>query len=756
MPGKRAGMGRQRAAAGHDANVAGRDLFIVNLGSANAGEAVVPGLLPRDVPGFTGRQVELDRLAALAGRGGSVVVTAISGTAGVGKTALAVHAAHQLLPQFPDGHLYMDLRGYTEGQSPAAPGEVLEMFLRRLGISAEDVPVGVEERSGVLRQLLASRRVVMLLDNVSAEAQVRPLLPGAGGSLVLITSRSALPGLEVDERVGLDVLPEDEATVLLAGLIGPDRAAAEPGAVEQVRDWCGCLPLALRIAGQLLSVHQTWPVGKLADMLADERDRLEQLSAGDLQVRTAFMASYRQLAETDARTFRLLGLHPGPDIDVPAAARLAGIDREKAQQILDRLTLAHLILEGDSGRPGWTAPRFAMHDLLRLFARETCQETDSQATRGAALNRLVNYFSVLAGFLDDCISPERFAADGAAKGVEPRPSPGQALAVFEIERPNLLAIFDLAARRDWYENVWKLSIYMARALTLRRHLDDLVTVCESALAATKKAGNTTDKAEALSNLGSAYRRRRRFEEAIACHQRALENYRETGDQPGEGRALNHLGNVYQDLRRSDEAIASLQDALVIFRETGDQHAAGVTLGSLASAYRRVGRLEEAVSGCEEDLAIRQETGDRHGEGEASNNLGNVHQELGRLEEAVGCFQDALVIFRETGDQHAIGVTLGNLGSVYRRMGGLKQAIACHHASLTVFQETGDQHGAGLTLGNLGNVYLQLRQPAQAASYWRAAAEALHETADHEEAARHDLRAAIAQLAPARHRWWRRR
>jgi len=232
--------GMQTAVAGRDAYVAGRDL-VVNVGGAASAEPVVPGLLPRDVPGFTGRDEELARLVGLA-RGGSVVVTAIGGTAGVGKTALAVHAAHQLLPKFPDGHLYADLRGYTEGQDPAGPGEVLGVFLRRLGVPAEEVPAAVEERSGLLRQLLASCRVLMVLDNAATEAQVRPLLPGAGGSLVLVTSRSVLAGLEADDRISLDVLAGQEAARLLAGLIGKERAAAEPEAVTQVAYCCdGCL-----------------------------------------------------------------------------------------------------------------------------------------------------------------------------------------------------------------------------------------------------------------------------------------------------------------------------------------------------------------------------------------------------------------------------------------------------------------------------------------------------------------------------------
>ena len=290
-------------------------------GAGAGGEAVAPRMLPRDIASFTGRQQELQELVdgaiGAAESGGVVGIYAVGGMAGIGKTALAVHAAYRMLPQFPDGQLFADLRGYTAGQALAEPGEILDMFLRRLGVDVADLPASVDERSGMLRDRLASKRVLMVLDNAATESQVRPLLPGAGGSVVVITSRGSLAGLEVDHRVGLNVLPADQATVLLASLIGPKRAAAEPEALRQVRDFCGCLPLALQIAGQNLAVRPSWTVARLAEMLTDEQDRLDTLEAGDRQVRSAFMVSYRQLPESDARMFRLLGLHPGPDLDVP-------------------------------------------------------------------------------------------------------------------------------------------------------------------------------------------------------------------------------------------------------------------------------------------------------------------------------------------------------------------------------------------------------------------------------------------------------
>ena len=329
---------------------------------------------------------------------------------------------------------------------------------------------------------------------------MRPLLPGAGGSLVLVTSRSVLPGLEADERISLDVLTEDEAAALLAGLIGTERAAAEPGGGGAGGGWCGRLPLALRIAGQLLAAHPAWPVARLAQMLADERDRLGQLAAGDLQVRAAFEVSYGQLADGDARLFRLLGLHPGPDFDVAAAASLAGIEPEAAGPVLDRLVEAYLVTEDAAGR-------FGMHDLLRLFARGTCQEADDQATRDAAEARLVGYYADLAGFLDSCVDPRLrpAAAQAAEQAGGSLPSPREALAMFETERPSLLAALGLAAQRGWDEQVRQLSESMGESLTLLRYLDDLLTVQEAALAAARRAGDTAAEGRALNNLGERLR-----------------------------------------------------------------------------------------------------------------------------------------------------------------------------------------------------------------------------------------------------------
>jgi tetratricopeptide (TPR) repeat protein len=750
MPGDEAAPVTQRV-RGRDVDVAGRNQLViragdhstVNVGAGRADELGVPRMLPRDVPGFTGRDDQLAQLVGLAG-GGRVVVSAIGGTAGVGKTALVVHAAHQLLPGFPDGQLYADLRGYTEGRDPVEPGEVLETFLRHLDVPADEVPSGVDDRSGLLRQLLAGRRVLMVLDNARTEAQLRPLLPGTGESLVLVTSRSVLAGLEVDERVSLDVLPEDEAAAMLARVIRDTRAAAEPQAVAEVAWLCGRLPLALRIAGQLLNAHPAWPVDKLAGMLAGEADRLTRLGVGDLQVRAAFEVSYKQLSQEDARLFRLLSLYPGPDFNATAAGALAGTQPAAAELALGRLAEAHLVTEDGSGR-------FGLHDLLGLFARITCQETDSAADREAAEARLVGYLAGLAWFLDSCVDPQlRPAAEQAAKK-EGRTllSMREAREVFQAERPGLLAALGLAVQRGWDEQVTRFSDSMADALTVLRYLDDLLTVHEAALAATRSTGDRHREGMALINLGNAYQQLERLGEAVKCYEQSLVIFRETDDRHSEGATLINLGSAYEGLGRLGEAVKCYEQSLVIFRETGDRHSEGMNLINLGSAYEGLGRLGDAVGYYQQSLVIFRETGDPHHEGMTLNNLGSAYQELRLFKDAVGCYQQSLAIRRETGDRYREAMTLGSLGVAYEELRLFEKAIGCYEQSLVIFRETGDRHGQGMALGSLGSAYQQLRQPGRAAECWREAAMAMRDAGHHDHAQRLDQFAVSAQ---SRRRW----
>src|SRR6266851_4448759 len=598
---------KQEADAVRDAfAAAGNQTF--NLGVPSQKEPAMPGLLPRDIPGFTGRELELARITRLA-EGRSVAVAVVDGPAGVGKTALVVHVAHRLLSAraedellFPDGHLYADLRGCdTTGQLPAEPSEVLEVFLRRLGVGGAEIPQGAEERSGRLREMLASKRALLVLDNAASEAQVRPLLPGAGASLVLITSRPVLAGLEVDDRIDLGILPRHKATELLTWLAGEKRAAAEPEAVAGVVASCGGLPLALRIAGQLLAANISWSMDRLAEMLADERHRLDRLAAGDRQVRAAFEVSYRQLAGGDAQMFRLLGLYPGSHFDEDIAASLAELgDPKAAEPVLNRLAMAHLITEERAGR-------FRIHDLLRLFARQASEHYDDDADRVAAGERVAASFTNMAWYLDACLDPRQrpLAEDDATQAGEILPSQRNVLEQFAAEQVNLLAVIRFAADNGWHEIVWRLSEYMGGALTLLRHLDDLLTVREAALAAAKSANDTAAYGRALGNLGNVYAELRRFQEAIDCFEEAIECYNK---------------------------------ALRINWDTKDRHGEGRTFNNLGICYLKLSQFDDALDCFEEDLAICRKLGDRSGEGLTLGNLGNIHYEMRRYGDATACYQ----------------------------------------------------------------------------------------------------------------------
>lgn len=691
----------QEVRARRDAYTAGRDQYIVNIAS-NSPEPVVPGLLPRDTPGFTGRADELARITSLA-REGAVVVCAIDGSAGVGKTALAVHAAHMMLDEFPDGQLFADLHGHSEAQVAAEPGEVLEMFLRRLGIPAEDVPMELEDRAGLLRQLLTSRRVLMVLDNAASEAQLRPLLPGGGSSVVLITSRATLTGLELDERLNLDVLPREDATVLLAQLVGQQRAVAEPEALVQVRDYCGCLPLALRIAGQLLAAHPSRPVAHLAEMLADARHRLDRLAAGDRQVRAAFMVSYEQLAAEDARLFRLASLDPGPDFTPLSAARAAGMEPDAASLILDRLTLVHLVTEGPFRR-------FGMHDLLRLFALEACEAEDGSEARRAAQGRIVDHYAGVAEFANSFINPdfrsatEAFAAQAGAGLLTPR----QALVVLESERQNLLAAVRLAAELNEPSIVSRLSQSMADGFRILWHFDDLLAVSNTALKIARLDADRTAEAWALTELGIVNRNLlHRFEEAIAYYEQALTIRRETGDRRGEAYCLMNLGVTYAGLRRFEDAITCDEQALAIFKEIGDRRGEGLDLGNLATVYMEVQRFEDAVAAQLDAVKILRKAGDRRGEASALLNLGNAYQGLHRFKDAVTVWKQGLAIFREIGDRHGEGVALAALGKGYQEQERYRDAIVPWQRALAIFQATGDRHMENQTIAALHGAYVKL-------------------------------------------------
>ena len=670
--------------------VAGRDIVLQQ--PRPAPQALFQ--LPAEVPDFTDRERELSELLAAFERpaGDAPVVRVVAGKPGVGKSALAMRLAHQLKPRFPDAQLYADLRGGepAEGLEPVAPGEVLADFVRALGV--EEVPVDDEQRLALYRDKLADMRALVVLDNASHEAQVRPLIPGSGNCAVLVTSRVQLVALEgAPAGRPLEVLEPGAALELFSKLLGdPQRLAREQEAGEQIVRLCGRLPLAVRIAGARLSARPRWRLQRLAERLADERRRLDELEAGDREVRASFALSYRELEPDEARLFRLLGPLRGPDFGAPLAAALLDTDLHTADELLERLVDAQLLEPVGEERYGF-------HDLLRVFARERLEADEDAEARRLAAARALRWYLDTAEAADALLQ----AAEGAAPP-EPR---SEALTWFESERANLVAAVELAHQLGDWDATWRLAAQLTGFFDLRAHLEDWRHTHELALDAARRAGDRGGEAQALNNLGLVYARQGRLEDALASYERSLAMKRELGDRRGEAQALGNRGNVYANQGRLDDAIASYERSLEICRELGDRRGVGQALGNLGIAYDHQGRLEDAIASYERSLEICRELGDRRGEAQTLGNLGIVYANQGRLDDAIASYERSLEICRELGDRHGEAQALGNLGNLYVNQGRLEDALATFEQDLATYRELGDRRGEAQTLNNLGNVYV---------------------------------------------------
>jgi tetratricopeptide (TPR) repeat protein len=640
-----------------------------------------PRQLPGDVAAFTGRDgqlADLDRLLAEATReANAVVISAVSGTAGVGKTALAVHWAHRAAKAFPDGQLYLNLRGY-DPERPVPGADALEVFLRALGVAGSAIPHRLDERAARYRTLLADRRMLVLLDNAHSIDQVRDLLPGTPSCLVLVTSRSTLPALVVRHgavRINLDVLSPAEAVALLRRLIGA-RLDAEPDQAAALAERCARLPLAIRIAAELVAARPSVPLSRLVAELGDESRRLDLLATDEddyTTVRTVFSWSCRHLPDAAITAFQLLGVHPGPDIDAEAAAALVDGDRTGAQRLLDALARAHLVEEVGPGR-------FGMHDLLRAYAAEQAAARDD---RQAALIRLFDHYSRTA-----------------VRAVDPGGSRPEWLAA---ERSNLLAVAAAAADVS-PEHTTMLSACLSHYLDTRAHYRDGLTLHRLALRAARSRGDRANEADALNRLGTAYMRIGSYPKAIDHHERALAIHRELGDLAGEGSARHGLGTLAWRLGRYDEAREHMEAALAIRHELGDLAGEGRARHGLGIVYRVVGEYTEALDHQRRALAIYRECGDRIGESRVLNNLGSTFERMGAYAEALTHYESALALNREIGNQLGEAVVLTNLGSTTARLGRFAEALAYHEAALPIYRESGYRSGLADGLHGLGDVY----------------------------------------------------
>ncbi|SER71491.1 DNA-binding transcriptional activator of the SARP family [Lentzea xinjiangensis] len=649
--------------------------------------------LPRDVADFTGRAAEMDRLIeAVTGRS-AVVISAIDGMPGVGKTTLAVHLAHRL--EYPDGQLFIDLHAHTAGRAPVEPTDALDVLLRALGL--EDIPVGLDERAALWRAELSRRRLLVVLDNAASADQVRPLLPGVPGSLVLVTSRARLVELEGTSTLTLDVLSEAEALQLFATIVGDERGLAEEA--REVVELCGRLPLAVRLAAGRLRSRPTWTTAHLATRLRE--GRLSELDA-------VFALSFGQLPAGHRRLFALLGLHHGTDFDVDQAAALGGLDLLVCDGVLEDLVDVHLL-------EATTLGRYRMHDLLRQYARSKVDAPREPLTR------LLDHFLDTANQATRLMSPaaRRYEVD-----ITYRPASrlvlrdyDHAVEWLETERQTLVAAVALSLDGGWRTHTWQL----ARALTffcmVRGHTRDWATINELALEAA--ADNPAALAITTKNYAMVFWQTAQYAKAIHHNERAIEMLRDQGDLQGVAGTLNNLSLVYRSMGRHAEAADLLEQAITVARELGDRHLESQAMSNVSNIYSALGRYDEALRACTSALALMRELGSRRDEADTRSALGMILHAMGRHEEALAALRSALAAVRAIGDVTTETVVLNYLGEVLTAAGRPAEAVVLLREALELAERIDDRREAANAHKHLARA---VADPAEAERHRREAEE----------------------------------
>jgi tetratricopeptide (TPR) repeat protein/DNA-binding XRE family transcriptional regulator len=662
-----------------------------------------PQTLPRDVVSFTGRAAELAQIAAnAAAGGGAVAVQAISGMAGVGKTALAVHAAHRLARHFPDGQIFLQLDGHTPGQRPTDPADALTSLLETAGVDARQIPPGLHARARLWRHWLAGQRVLLLLDDAADSDQVRPLLPGAAGSLVLITSRRNLTALEGTSPISLDVLTAGEAAGLLLRLADrPDLTPGDP-AVPEVATLCGNLPLAVGILGRRLHYNRTWTPADLAADLAEARDRLEPLQSETVSVTAAFDLSYQDLTEGQRRMFRRLGLNPGNDTDVWAAAALDGTAPATARHHLQALYDQNLITEPARGR-------YRFHDLIREHARVLAAADDPPAERAAAVARLTDFYLRTAVAAARHLARRTPARAPAMAGTGPAHAPDvstrqRAIAWMAAERLNLLAIADHAAAHGGRPHAIAIAAAMHGFLRSRGHWEQALGLHQVALEAAAEEDDPLGEATALTDLADVQYLTGDYAAAAASLARAVQLSVSVGSRVGEASALTELGVLQQATGDYPAAAASLARALDLSRSTGDRLGEASAINNAGVVQFLTGEYPAAAASQQRALELYRSIGDQLGEASALNALGGIQQAVGDYPAAAASLAQALELYRGIGDRIGEAYATGNLGAVQCITGDHPAAAASLTRALDLYRDLGSRNGEADTLNNLGALY----------------------------------------------------
>ncbi|MEV6819784.1 tetratricopeptide repeat protein [Nocardiopsis dassonvillei] len=700
--------------------------------------APVPRQLPADVRGFVNRVGELAVLSTHLHSTGEEAhgyaestLHVIAGTAGVGKTALALHWAHLVREHFPDGQLYVDLHGYGPGL-PIAPEQVLDRFLRAFGVSADSIPADLDSRAALYRSLLADRRVLVLLDNASTTAQVRPLLPGSSGCVVLVTSRDRLSGLVARNgarRLTVHTLAPDEAVELLEHVTGHHRPKDDPREVTELARLCGRLPLALRIAAERAASRPYMPLDDLIQDLRDESALWDALATDDAEeadaVRSVFAWSYRALPEEAARLFRLLGLHPGQDFDAGAAAVLAELPVRRVRRTLDALVGAHLLEQTGTDR-------YRFHDLLRSYATDQVRHEEEGEVRERALRRLLTWYLCVADAAAGAVGshlrhlgpPEEGAGElrGFADSAE-------AVRWFELENRNLTAAVETAVPAGMDGIAWRLASALRHFHTFHSFDSTWLTTARLGLEAARREGCTSAEADLEESLGMACVQANRPEEGLVHHQRALELRRDADDGFGVAMSLNAIGLARLRTHGLGEAREHFERSLELVGRAGERLWEGIVLGNLAQCVLELGEPEEATVLGERAIGIHRETGDRMSEFACLASLSAAWRELGHTDRGLSCVRRALEVARQLDDVVLEGFAYLELGRDQARLGDLEEALLSFHESASLHRRTADHVREAEAFEGVGGVYTALERHGEAAKFYRQAVSTYHRYRD---------------------------
>jgi DNA-binding SARP family transcriptional activator/tetratricopeptide (TPR) repeat protein len=673
------------------------------------GTRLVPAQLPPDPADFTGREPEISQLVELltGPRQGSTLCV-VAGPGGVGKSALAVHAAHRMAEAFPDGQLHADLRGLAP--SPPSPVEVLGRFLRGLGDDPATLPDSLDERVDRFRTHLADRRILVVLDDAASERQVRPLLPGGHSSAVLITSRSRLPGLAGAHLVELGMLSPDEAIALLTRIAGEERIRSAPQAAAQIVSRCGFLPLAVRIAGARLVSRRHWSPQLLAARLADEQQRLDELRVGDQQVRSAIELSYHTLPEPAQVVLRRLGSLGVPDFPLWLAAALVDVPVGAAELLVEQLVDAHLLDYSYVDSVGQL--RYRLHDLVRIYAREQANAQESRADDVAATSRVAGTWLALVERLADLLPPGTFRYQPRSSVACPAYPEVVDLALanprawLDTEQNALVRCVERAAELGLDELVVALASALCSSLYLAYNmLDCWGRTHHAALEAARNAGNTEGEAVLLAGLGQLRFEQDRFPEAREYLSNALAMFREAGHSRGEAATLSALGTACREQGYLPEAQHFLAKATAACQTLGDDNATGYCARIAGSIHLERGNFAAARAALDVSLAAYRRAGSRRGEAQTLRTIALERRARGDLVSARHLCATALAIFEKLGDELSVAYCLRTLAKVRFRQGQFDEPLAQLNDALDTCRKAGDRWGEGLTLRTLGELYL---------------------------------------------------